>query len=547
MDSADWKTKAFVCFFWLAICLGGYWVFSSIKAQGELLEELQRKLEALDAKIEKAEVTVCNLSLSTVGWGVVVRVSRDRVRLVAESSRSGTCTDVVVYHRPGFGEIYVHGIAYEHDAVAVAASRMVNSFYGDELAKEDRVEISSGRDVVYYHGSADVTYCSGSYQGLGERGRLFASDEDCAKGAVLQGYGLAWRSDGRSRKWTYAFEMANWPLLQGNSLDGLELALLQLKGLRGAVERQMEEERELAGRTVVGYLGGSLEDSNSPLSPGVYVQSAMAEDIFGGAQLFGAGDTILAVNGKPVFGLIDLEAEIQRHAMDLARGINKPLNLKIVGERCPETCSVPAYYFFNERYSGQASQGEAMAWGISNAFLYGQATWVGCVGTEIGKGVVNMGGAFWEGLSSGWNHREIDRSKFEVFKQRTQQELKQCIWDDEQRSALAQQTQKQYYAQAETLGLWLPSGAGSYFARPFIKQLGKRVVLKAGTRALASAVLAEAIETSLWSFGSGPPGRTLGERIKSVKSDLPYAVGFGVAGGTLMGAKASKAKFAGGH
>lgn len=177
----------------------------------------------------------------------------------------------------------------------------------------------------------------------------------------------------------------------------------------------------------------------------------------------------------------------------------------------------------------------------------GQATWVSCLGTEVGKGVANTYWSIVEGWRAGWNHREVDRAKAQPYKLRSSQEMTQCIWENEQRSALAQQTQKQYYAQAETLGLWLPSGAGSYFARPFIKQLGKRVVLKAGTRALASAVLAEAIETSLWSFGSGPPGRTLGERIKSVKSDLPYAVGFGVAGGTLMGAKASKAKFAGGH
>ena len=73
--------------------------------------------------------------------------------------------------------------------------------------------------------------------------------------------------------------------------------------------------------------------------------------------------------------------------------------------------------------------------------------------------------------------------------------------------------------------------------------MGKGVIKRGAGRALASSMMAEVVETSLWSFSAGPPGLSLQERMTSVRSDLPYAVGFGVAGGTLMSAQASKAKY----
>ena len=522
---------------------GGYFVYERITAQDSVLQELQRKLDALGSKIEEAHLTVCNLSLFSVGWSAAVRVSEDRTRLRSGQLKSGDCERRTVYHRKGFGEIYVYGYSASHDQVAIEANKKVNAFFGSALAEENRVVFEESYDTVYFHGTADVIYCSAVEEG--PKGRPFASDETCENG-VLRGYGLAARSDGQSRAWAYGFDIPNWPLLQGNAtapLDGVELAQLQLKALRDAMERQMQEARELGGRTIIGYLGAKIVDSNSPLSPGVEIETAMAQDIFGAAQKISAGDTILAINGKPVFAIIDVEAEIQRHAMDIKRGINKAISLKIVGESCPETCTVPVYYFFNEAYSGQAGQGEAMAWGVSNAFLYGQATWVSCVGSELGKFGVNILGIFYEAFKAAHEERKFDEGKAILMKPRTAEEIDLCIWENEQRAALSQQTQKQYYAQAEMFGIILPTGVGSYLTKPLLRSMGKGVIKRGTGRALASTVMAEMVETSLWSFSAGPPGLSLQERMKSVRSDLPYAVGFGVAGGTLMSAQASKAKY----
>lgn len=522
---------------------GGYFVYQRITVQDEVLQELQRKLESLGAKIEQAHLTVCNLSLSSVRWSAAVRVSADRARLRSGYLGSGECERRTVYHRPGFGEIYVHGHSSGHDEVAIAANKTVNAFFGSALAEDDRVVLEESWDTVYFHGTADVIYCSTVEEGL--RGRPFVNDETCENGRLF-GYGLAARSGKDSRDWAYGFENPNWPLLQGSAaapLEGVELAQLQLKAMRAAVERQMQEAEELGGRTIVGYLGAKIVDSNSALSPGIEIETAMAQDIFGEAQKIRAGDTILAVNGKPVFAVIDLEAEIQRHAMDIKRGVNKALSVKIVGDTCPDTCTVPVYYFFNEAYSGQASQEEAMAWGVSNAFLYGQATWVSCIGSELGKLAVNIFGALYEGFNAAREKREPDMGKAELMKPRTAEEIDLCIWENEQRSALSRQTQEQYFSQAEMLGIMLPTGVGSYLSRPLLRKFGGGVIKRGAGRALASAVMAEVVETSLWSFSAGPPGLSLHDRIKSVRSDLPYAVGFGVAGGTLMSAQASKAKY----
>lgn len=522
---------------------GGYFVYERITAQDSVLQELQRKLDALGAKIEEAHLTVCNLSLSSVRLSVAVRVSENRTRLRSGYLGSGDCEQRTVYHRPGFGEIYVHGYSGIHDQAAIEANKKVNAFFGSALAEEDRVVFKESYDTVYFHGTADVIYCSAVEEG--PKGRPFVSDETCENGRLL-GYGLAARSDAQSRVWAYGFDIPNWPLLQGSArapLQGVELAQLQLKALRDAMVQQMQEAQELGGRTIVGYLGAKIVDSNSPLSPGVEIETAMAQDIFGAAQKISAGDTILAINGKPVFAIIDLEAEIQRHAMDIKRGINKAISLKIVGAACPETCTVPVYYFFNEAYSGQAGEGEAMAWGVSNAFLYGQATWISCIGSEFGKLGVNIFGAFYEAFNASREKREFDKGKAQLMKPRTAEEIDLCIWENEQRAALSRQTQKKYYAQAEMLGIILPTGVGSYLTKPLLRSMGKGVIKRGTGRALASAVMAEVVETSLWSFSAGPPGLSLQDRMKSVRSDLPYAVGFGVAGGTLMSAQASKAKY----
>ena len=522
---------------------GGYFVYQRITAQDAVLQELQRKLDTLGAKIEEAHLTVCNLSLFPLWWTAAVRVSEDRARLRSGHLKSGDCERRTLVHRSGFGEIYVHGHSGAHDEVAVEANGKINAFFGNALAADDRVVIESQYDTVYYHGTADVIYCSAVKEGA--KGRPFASDESCENGQ-LHGYGLAARSSGGSREWAYGFEIPNWPLLQGSvtaPLQEVKLAQLQLKALRKAIEHQMQEARELGGRTIVGYLGAKIVDSNSPLSPGVEIETAMAQDIFGAAQKISAGDTILAINGKPVFAIIDLEAEIQRHAMDIKRGINKEISLKIVGDACPETCTVPVYYFFNEGYSGQASEGEAMAWGVSNAFLYGQATWVSCVGSELGKLGVNIFGAFREVFNAIREERQYNENNAELMKPRTAEEIDLCIWENEQRAALSRQTQKHYYAQAEMFGILLPTGVGSYSSKPLLRGMGKGVIKRGAGRALASSMMAEVVETSLWSFSAGPPGLSLQERMTSVRSDLPYAVGFGVAGGTLMSAQASKAKY----
>lgn len=545
MDRSVKRLAAFQIGVLILLLAGGYWIYERLAAQDEVLQELRRKLDTLDAKIEEAHLTVCNLSLSAAWWNAAVRVSEGRTRLRSGSVESGECERVTVAHHRGYGEIYVNGRAHSHDTVAIEANRKVNAFFGDALAGEDRVTIESKLDSVYYHGTADVIYCSKAPYGA--RGRPFASDETCDEKGFFRGYGLAGRSSAQSREWAYAFEMPNWPLLTGGATDplrGIDLAKLQLKALRSAVLHQMEDEKELGGRTIVGYLGARIVDANSPLSPGIEIETAMAEDIFGYPQRISAGDTILAINGKPVFSMIELQAEIQRHAMDLKRGINKALSLKIVGEQCPDTCTVPAYYFFNEAYSGQASQEEAMAWGISNAFLYGQATWVSCIGSELGKLGINILGAGWEAYNAVREGRQYDKAKATVVTPRTPQEIELCIWENEQRSALSRQTQQQYYAQAEMFGIMLPTGVGAYLAKPLMKGMAKGAIKRGTGRALATAVMAEVVETSLWSFGSGPPGLSLQDRMKSVRSDLPYAVGFGVAGGTLLSAQASRAKFA---
>lgn len=58
---------------------GGYFVYQRITAQDAVLQELQRKLDTLGAKIEEAHLTVCNLSLFPLWWTAAVRVSARRL------------------------------------------------------------------------------------------------------------------------------------------------------------------------------------------------------------------------------------------------------------------------------------------------------------------------------------------------------------------------------------------------------------------------------------------------------------------------------------
>lgn len=527
------KRLAIIAIFASLMAFAGLiWAYFEIKD----LRDLQQKL---DSKIQESSLTVCNFSTAEASYAQAIRKSERRLQVQQYYYLgSGDCRSTKYFHHTGYGEPYVYGRVKVTDTWAWANSK-INEFHGSALKDAYRLEANIG-DSIEYSGTQDALLCI-SANGATEI-REPVSDETCPEGATLHGFALAGRSRSNPQEWVHIFEQPNWALSQGTPEDpffGLSLSASRARTMLGAIERQRTLEAVLNAKKDIAYLGAKLTDTNSPLSPGVEIESAMAEDIFGWAQAMRAGDIITAINGKPVFGHADIFHELQEHASDIDRGIDAPIVLTIYRVECPDSCPINASYFFNTHNVPQAGDGEAIWWGASNGWLFGQAPLASCTGEEILKGAGNIFAGSLEALESWLKERPFNKDKLETFTYRTKEEYKQCIWTRQQRAAISRQTQKDYYGNAELLGVIGPGGIRMLLGKGATRAATRAVGKGALARGLAGAAL-EAVETALWSLSSSAPGTALLDRIKAAGKAMPLATGLGFATGTLLESSAPK-------
>lgn len=509
---------------------------------GAKIDQLLERLEELDGKIQKSSVTVCNYSVAPVHYSLAIRKSERRLRVTPRYPLGpGECDPTEFFHHTGYGQPYVFGYArVNHDWIWT--NRQVNAFNGTAVPAENRLEKNLG-DHVLYEGTADAILCinantSKTYD------REPVSDDTCPENSDPFGYALAGHSQSSPRQWGHVFEQPNWALSEGDPerpLRGMATAQSRARAMSEAALRQRLAQTILESKPAIAYLGATLSDTNSPLNPGVEIENAMPEDIFGSPQLIKAGDIITSINGQPVFGLSDIFYELQQHASDVERGINKPVQITLIRDECPNSCTLNAIYFFNLRYVEQSDGAEVLWWGATNGWLFGQGPLASCTAEEVAKVGGNIIAGAINGIDAWFNDKPFDPSSLETFTNRTSDEYKQCVWTREQRAAVSRQTDKDYYNAAEIAGIIGPGGLRMLFGKGLQRQAAKSLGKGAAVRGFASAAL-ETMESALWCLSAAAPGTSYPDRIKAATAAIPFAAGIGFATGTLFESKLPKTR-----
>ncbi len=112
-------------------------------------------------------------------------------------------------------------------------------------------------------------------------------------------------------------------------------------------------------------------------------------------------------------------------------------------------------------------------------------------------------------------------------------DTKKCIWENEQRKAIAQQRYESTYINSQWFAFVTPSSVRLLGQKAFRKYAKKNIVRGSLGIAVADAVL-EGVETSLWSIGTSAPELTLEARIKDAARMAPYGAGLGFISGLVF-------------
>ncbi len=335
----------------------------------------------------------------------------------------------------------------------------------------------------------------------------------CSDGQILAGFAQAVKMDEGSDTYFFGVQAPNLYLLPAwNKVDQgmIDQALSRAKNLAITVQVQMKFDREWAHRRELPFgLGAELLDFNGPLQPGVGVQRlTQYTSIFGVERNLRKNDVILGINNHPVFGERDLLMHLFEHASSISAGIEKPIFFKIYRDGKTLIEPVPESYYFSTRYEYAEYDPSVLAfmYGLGDVPALGRSPEVWCYGKNIIKGVTNIA---YGGLKTGCRllstlgmslNCPVDDGIVFAYG-----DSKTCIFRHQQSRAYARQYKEKIYENVQWLGFVSPGSIRLIFKKVLKRKIKRRV----GSAALAARLtggLLEAVESSIWSWNTEPPG-----------------------------------------
>lgn len=490
--------------------------FKSSAAAGEYYIVHEENLRRIEIKpLPKAFVTVCNFS-PYPSRHLLVSAESNELRRVGDwfDLQAGECNRRMDVFFDGDPSFHVHSnigpdsrdsLAYMND---VRRRQLISEGYTPDE------EFLSG---IEFQAWGNTLSCSTSEEVLAAKPAAIMYN--CGHQDYHGRFSPAYLLDD-SGEWYYFFEHPDFLLYQANEniQFAIRSATRSAREIAKAILWQRFYDREWQGEVPFSP-GGEFLDMNGPLAPGIQLTNATGSDLYGRPLGLRSGDIITAMNGQAVYGLSDAHQILIEHGLSRDHGIEVPVKYSIFRDGNYYKL-VESTYFFNPYFrSNSADQsGVAFWYGLGDAVAFGQTPEITCYGGVAGLFALNLLSGAIDGASSWINDRPFDKSSLNAFEY---YDADECNWQKHQNRALARQMRDDIYHDSQWFAVISPSAIRMLGGKALTRNVQRHVGTSVGTR-LSGAAL-ELVESSLWSFGTEPPGTPISERLSSIKKFAPLA------------------------
>jgi len=295
-----------------------------------------------------------------------------------------------------------------------------------------------------------------------------------------------------------------------NYLLELESKLSIAKELRASLHRQMWFSSNFKNPdSDYPFMLTYLEDDNSYSQQGVRISGLYRKFTIKGEELsLQPGDIIMAMD-QPVYNGADLYVQLYNHAMDETKGIESPLNLKII--RNSEVYSVQTTYFFNEAYALHLNDTklDAATAGLFHSIFYGKSN-------VVIAGVKK---------TTAWLKNVLNNENDKL------PEFKKESWLATQREYRLRQKHSKAFGRGSLLGLFGSPLQG--LSKSTARIIAKTGVPKVGARIVASTLI-ETAEGAYYMYNDASVLTTKEEKLAAAIGAVPESLGIGLVIGTVL-------------
>lgn len=353
------------------------------------------------------------------------------------------------------------------------------------------------------------------------------SENECPEGAYLANYyNVDLPEDGGTYTWNVLDDgVCNGsPNVDCDSLN-LELAAGYARALSRSLERQSAVYSWWSGGPSPYLLGVSTNDTNGPFEPGVKVKALINGSVtpFGNAIQVKPGDSIVSLNGFPVYSVKDMHYALYQFGQNrVSGGVNKVFGYKV--RRGDSYYYLEGTYYFNPNYPWSGDICDASWKGLVSSATIGMDAEALCVGSNVLTGAANFLSAFAADISGTENY-----DSYEYL------DTAECIFNAKQEKWMLKQFCPVQYENAAFFGLFV--SAPRAIAQGVLKKQIPKIVSSKGTARVFRDIMIETSEAAAWAYMDMPVGATRAETFSEIKKAAKLGGAVGLATALVGGSK----------
>lgn len=362
----------------------------------------------------------------------------------------------------------------------------------------------------------------------------FESDEKRSENDYRASFAQAKALDETKEKWCFLGEHPGISLFDISQYDvSNETAKEKASELVAMLELAIERQQHYKSNNESPFsLGAQIIDNNGPFVQGVALNNCVSESIRGNLMPYRNGDTLLSLDGNPVYGARDLFDILIEHGNSHEMGYEIPLKVEI--QRGEEVFNQETSYFFNpnSRAYKNITEAEAAFWGAEEAVTLSVKSKFVCEAYNLGAIAVDGAAALLEWGFSKLLGYEPDYKSAVILKLVGNTHV--TGWEMDQRKAIAQQKYGNVFEVAEIAGMFLPSPVRLFGTAPLKKFFETTTKLGPTSSRMVAASLLEGVETAIYLWNTAPPEASTGTKIEELIKITPCAMGIGFISGIII-------------
>lgn len=292
--------------------------------------------------------------------------------------------------------------------------------------------------------------------------------------------------------------------------------------ISGAIEKQMDVRKHWQGREVPYFLGANTHDKNGLLVPGVILSGITPTTLFGDPSPYKHGDVLIAFNDQEVFSEEDLYFNLHIHATSRDGGIRKPYKFKII--RDDMVLEGRTTYLFNPKYWGysETEKVDAAGYGFLNAATLGLAVEARCAAPNVLIGVSRVLAFTANTLTKIADLPNKEKAEYAQF-----HDYNECQWNATQYVSRLMQMYQETFDGAAWLTVITPSLPRLLLQQPIVAS-GLAIFGNRAVAGVATVIVLEALEMSIWTALDASPNTTIADKIDMIKEAAPIGAGIGL-------------------